>query len=193
MSAQVASINIDTSGKCAVMCSPNDVIDVHYYKRPRGSKLKTQVVWHDCELQKESLQFLGEKLIPMIQVEGKSPPTIHLYNTHKIGNMHFTANSQHYTQRGCTEGWHDWALADLTGDAFPDEVQKCRTAIHMMTFVEITGQTKRLDIDCIQCKGAGMYVLCHVLYKGGLSERAHAQSRLVNVGTKYCSRFINRG
>jgi hypothetical protein len=63
----------------------------------------------------------------------------------------------------------------------------------MMTFVEITGRMKRVDSDCVQCKGAGMYVLCHVLYKGGLSERAHTQSRLVNAGRKYCSRFINKG
>jgi hypothetical protein len=192
-SAQVAGINIDTSGKCAVMCSPNDDIHAHYYKRPKGCKLKTQVVWHDRELQKESLQFLGEKLIPMIQIEGKSPPTIHLYNSHKIGNMRFTAKPQHYTQKGCTEGWHDWALADLSGEAFPDDVQQGRTAIHMMTFVEITGRIKKVDSDCVQCKGAGMYVLCHVLYKGGLSERAHTQSRLVNAGRKYCSRFINKG
>jgi hypothetical protein len=192
-SAQVAGINIDTSGKCAVLCSPNDTIHAHYFKRPKGSKLKTQVVWHDQELQKESLQFLGEKLIPMIRVEGKSPPTIHLYNSHKIGNMCFTANPQHYTQKGCTEAWHDWALADLSGEAFPDDVQLGRTAIHMMTFVEITGQIKSVDSDCVQCKRTGMYVLCHVLYKGGLSERAHTQSRLVNAGRKYCSRYINKG
>jgi hypothetical protein len=193
MSVKVADLKIDRIGKFAVLCSPTSGIDGHYYKRPMGSKMKSQVVWHDRDLQKESLQFLGTKLSSMIQIEGGSPPKIQLYNTYKMGDMRFTASPEHYTQKGCTEGWHDWALAELSGEAFPEGVHIGRTAIHLITFVEVMGKAKSVDRDCVQFRGPGLYVLCHVLSEGGMSERAHAQSRLVNAGRKYCSSYVNKG
>ena len=190
---QIAGVNVDTSGKNAVLCSCEEDSNRFFYKRPKGSNLKTQVKWHDKVLQLETLGFLGKKVLPIITKDDTQKPVIHLYNTHKVGAKRFTANPSHYTQKGCTEGWHDWALAEISGDSLPSDVEVGSTAIHMISFVEIKGSVKQVESDTVQCKGPGMYVMCHVLSKGGMKERAHPQSRIVNAGTKYCSRWDNKG
>jgi hypothetical protein len=159
-------------------------------KRPQGNKrLPMDVQWHDKVLQGKVIKFLELTVAPLIAPKGYQPPSFHFWNTHCVGGTRYIANPMHYVQKGCRDGWHDWALVNLNGEAF-EGIDNAglggeMNVIHMMAFVEIKGTSETVNKDYIQINGDGLYVVCHAL-EWPPTKRAHAQCRLINVGQKKC-------
>jgi hypothetical protein len=160
------------------------------YIRPKGNKRLSKVFsWHNRDLEVKVKKFLTETVAEQISPADCNRPTYDFWNTHCVGAVRYIANPMHYVQKGSHEGWHDWALVHLDGEAFKG-IEKAglegdMNVIHMIAFVRIKGVRKNIDQDYIQINGDGLYVVCHALERPP-QLRAHAQCRLVNVGHKVC-------
>ena len=118
--------------------------------------------WHNKLLMDEVQQFFSNHIMPGIE----SDQDIFQKNLVRVAGKEFKADPCDNRHKNRNEGWHDWALVHLEGNAFSSVTVK-ESAMHVVMFFEIEdGNIQSIDKDLVQIKGKGLYALGHILATG---------------------------
>jgi hypothetical protein len=150
----------------------NDVFRcfLRYSGNHKKRRVSDTVHWHDNDLKNQILNFMTDRLLPMLDTTDPIPIYHRLFRTCAGQNYLFKSDPIDSNHKHRGHGWHDWALVRLTGKAFMN--LHAESAIHILTIIEIKDEkVNHVDRDGIQINGKGLYLIGHLLKSGVNAKR----------------------